>query len=335
MRVLLRKDATGAEEDITPRLLHGQWEFCRFGGHLGGQFVLPLKEGQSWTYERDIVEVQGDDGRVWYRGLITETELRVESGKWVADVKCCGYFQQLDWIAFQAEYESQVLRTILEDIISTYIAPETDIASTIDCNFSTTAPTINRFTSDYDTGRQAIENLLAQGPDCFWGVWTDSSGTNKFFARLAPTSWGYDIHADGGKMRPQLVSVRHDHSNYATRFLLLGKQTIAGRYTRQKNTGMSPAIWYLFIYPTSDDTDADRVLDNVSDRMSRKRYEIVLNLTVDTPLEIEKNSPEVGRFRLRGFEGVEEAYDYYLHRALYTIRPDGKLSCSLVLGDAK
>jgi hypothetical protein len=184
------------------------WEYNRVGGCGSMQFSLPREYCNERSISGDFnvrLYVRNESTLVydlWYQGIVENKSPSVGSDKETVSVQVQGYQAQLYRIQLSAvTYSSLDVADIVEDLLDTYIVPNTDITYDI-ADIETTGFVVDNIKFDTDC-LGAIQTLADIVGAREWGVDKD----RKFFFKERSSTVAYSLPL-GGK----IVSFTSDES---------------------------------------------------------------------------------------------------------------------------
>ena len=215
-----------------------RWDYNRLGGCGSFSFSLPTRFCQESGLSNDFnVVIQRKHPTTaawatWYQGRIEQRNHNVRGGAESMTIAGAGYQSQLADIYVDADYTSKTIEFIVEDILDTYVVPNTDITK------GTIAAT--GFTADSLSFNESALSAIQKCADIVgtreWYV--NSSRQFNFKARSSTIGFRFPISS-------KVLNFSNDNSSkdIATRIIVTGGDVSGTTFTRVVDDTAGQVKW--------------------------------------------------------------------------------------------
>lgn len=278
-RVEVRDRDFNMVEILDREFIDLNWSYSRIGGCGEFNFTLPRKlfeeRAISGAYNVRIYHRNSSTNSydLWYQGIIENKSPNISGDSQRINISGHGYQSQLKNIYIQQTFLNEEVSAIVQELLDTYIVPDTDISySAPDIEVTTFTPTRVEFNTDALTAIQTLADIVGTRE---WGVDKDR---NFFFkARSSTVGLRYTL---GNNITD--YNENQDFKEIVNRIVVQGAQSGGTFYTATYNDTISQLKYGLItkVIQNSSVTTAD-VAEQLADATFLEYNDAIIKATFD------------------------------------------------------
>lgn len=342
-KIQISDRAFALRQEIQDRARNIQWDYNRLGGCGSFSFEIPERFCQEIAlggfFNVKILGRHPSTGTwtTWYQGRIENKTHNVRGDNETIRIQGTGYQSQLKDIYVDATYTSKTIEYIVEDIIDTYVAPNTNITK------GTIAAT--GFTADSLEFNTSALNAIQTCADIVgtreWFV--NASRQFNFIARSSTVGFRFPL---AGKV----LNFSNDNSSQdiATRIIVIGGDVSGTTFSRVVDDTVGQLKWGRVDKVISNsavvsndvaDQLAEAAFAEFRDVVRRARLELLdeqrIEIAVPIPLVVvQTDRTKFGEKKFGMFLFAGE-FSYQVNQISYRLNDEGTMTINMQLGQLR
>lgn len=342
-KIQISDRAFGLRREIQDIASNIQWNFNRLGGCGSFSFNIPeqfCREFALGPFFNVIIQRRHPSTgtwTTWYQGRIENKVHNVKGQTETIRIQGTGYQSQLKDIYVDTSYTSKTIEYIVEDIIDTYITPNTDITKGTIAATGFTADSLDFNTSALNALQTCAEIVGTRE----WGV--NAARQFNFIARSSTVGFRFPL---SGKV----INFSNDDSSkdIATRIVVIGGDVSGTTFSRvvddtagQVKFGRIDKVITNSAIITNDVADqfAAAAFAEISNTVRKARLDLLDEQHIETaspiPLAVVvTDRVKFGEKKFGTFQFAGE-FSYQVNRINYKINNDSTLTINMQLGQLR
>lgn len=342
-KIVISDRSFNVRQEIQDRANNIQWNYNRNGGCGTFSFSIPerfceeIALGGNFNVKIMRKNLTTGDYDTWYQGRIENKIHNVKGEDETIKVQGSGYQSQLADIYVDADYSSKTIEYIVEDIMDTYVTPNTDITKGTIAATGFTADTLEFNT----TALNAIQTCADIVGTREWGV--NASRQFNFLDRSSTV--GFRIPFPGKVLKFSNDSSSKDIVN---RVVIIGGDVSGSPFTRTVNDTASQSKWgrrdkvvsnSAVVTNSVADQLGDAIFTEFDDVVFRARLDLLdeqqIEATVPIPLLVVHTARTKYGDKKYGTFLYSGEFNYQINRINYKLDSSSNLIINMQLGQLR
>ena len=237
-KVILSDRDFAVVDDISDKIEGIRWDYNRIGGcgnfsfSVAERYCREIAIGLNFNVKIYRLNPSTRNFDLWYQGRIENKRSRIRGIEEEISVEGMGYQSQLADIDVDADYTSKTIEFIVDDIMDTYVTPNTNITKGTISATGFTADSL-KFNTDALKAIQTCADIVGTRE---WGVDKDRNFT--FQAKSTTVNQVYSV---GGKLTD--LEIDYDSKELVNRIIVVGGDVSGSPFTRVANDTNSQSKW--------------------------------------------------------------------------------------------